>query len=213
VAAQQHVVNSTSAVLPGRKIVADIKIQNGLEPSDELWRGEFEKALVPIEKWGNGVLVFKLDKVVRARYFLAGLQDTKVARVNDSAQLQLINPGKKATLIYLFATWCGPCWQQMPELNLLHDEYSTKEFDIIGLDVDDESKSDIEKFAQKLHVKFTLAWASAELQARFLKLSRFQGIPQAFLIADGKLVLIATGASPKSTDTVKRTIGEIFKGN
>ena len=41
--------------------------------------------------------------------------------------------GKKLTMINIWATFCGPCINEMPALNRLHEEYADKDFQIIGI--------------------------------------------------------------------------------
>lgn len=41
--------------------------------------------------------------------------------------------GKKVTMINIWATFCGPCINEMPDLNRLHQEYADKDFQIIGI--------------------------------------------------------------------------------
>ena len=41
--------------------------------------------------------------------------------------------GKKVTMINIWATFCGPCINEMPDLNRLHQEYADKGFQIIGI--------------------------------------------------------------------------------
>ena len=40
---------------------------------------------------------------------------------------------KKLTMINIWGTFCGPCINEMPDLNRLHQEYADKGFQIIGI--------------------------------------------------------------------------------
>lgn len=44
--------------------------------------------------------------------------------------------GYKLTMVNVWATFCGPCLKEMPDLGKLHKEYKDKGFQIIGLVVD-----------------------------------------------------------------------------
>lgn len=44
--------------------------------------------------------------------------------------------GKKLTMVNAWATFCGPCIREMPDLQRISKEYSKKDFQIIGLVVD-----------------------------------------------------------------------------
>ena len=41
--------------------------------------------------------------------------------------------GKKLTMINIWATFCGPCIGEMPDLELISQEYADKDFQIIGI--------------------------------------------------------------------------------
>jgi thiol-disulfide isomerase/thioredoxin len=63
--------------------------------------------------------------------------------------------GKKGTLVNLWATWCGPCVQEMPELSKLHDKYKSKGFNVIGIDVD-EAPATVREFLVKRGVSYPI---------------------------------------------------------
>ena len=44
--------------------------------------------------------------------------------------------GKKLTMINIWATFCGPCINEMPDLGKINREYADKGFQIIGIPVD-----------------------------------------------------------------------------
>lgn len=44
--------------------------------------------------------------------------------------------GKNLTMINIWATFCGPCIQEMPDLSQLNKEYADKGFQVVGIPVD-----------------------------------------------------------------------------
>lgn len=44
--------------------------------------------------------------------------------------------GKKLTMVNIWATFCGPCINEMPDLEKISEEYADKGFQIIGIPVD-----------------------------------------------------------------------------
>ena len=49
---------------------------------------------------------------------------------------QSIFQGKKLTMVNVWATFCGPCLQEMPDLGALHGEYADRGFQIVGVVAD-----------------------------------------------------------------------------
>lgn len=43
-------------------------------------------------------------------------------------------------MINFWATWCGPCRQEMPLLDELHNRYERVGFNLLGVNIDDDSR-------------------------------------------------------------------------
>lgn len=95
-------------------------------------------------------------------------------------------------MLNIWATWCAPCRQEMPELQELHDAYANQGFRVVGVSVDDRSSRDqIRAFADDLGITFPLyhdtSWQI--MDAYFLP-----GLPGSFLVdANGTIVRKWTG--------------------
>ncbi len=44
--------------------------------------------------------------------------------------------GKKLTMVNIWATFCGPCLEEMPDLGALNKEYADQDFQVVGIVVD-----------------------------------------------------------------------------
>ena len=93
----------------------------------------------------------------------------------------------KPLLVNFWATWCGPCVQEMPELSALANEEAGKRFNVIGLGID--SPSAMSEFAAKHNIKYPLyvgGMGGTELSRGFGNTNG--GLPFTVLIgADGKV--------------------------
>lgn len=117
----------------------------------------------------------------------------------------------KVLLLNMWATWCGPCRGEMPELVKMQDEHRDKGFEIIGLNTDDgDTKEMIEKFAAEMKLNYKLVWAPTEMQTALLKISNFGGIPQSFIVdRDGKLRGVFRGGGPNEVKKMGEVVEQI----
>lgn len=47
---------------------------------------------------------------------------------------------KKTVLVMFWATWCGPCMDELPRVKDLYQQYHAKGFDVVGISCDDDRK-------------------------------------------------------------------------
>lgn len=97
--------------------------------------------------------------------------------------------GKKLVLVDFWASWCGPCRRENPNVVALYNEYKAKGFDIIGVSLDNKKEAWLQAIAEdKLtwtHVSDLGGWANS-----VAKLYNVTAVPQTFLL-DGRGVIIA----------------------
>jgi len=94
----------------------------------------------------------------------------------------------KYTLVDFWASWCGPCRQENPNVVKAYNTYKAKGFEILGVSLDDK-KENWEKAIQQdnlgwKHVSDLKGWQSSAAALYDVK-----GIPMNFLLdKDGKII-------------------------
>lgn len=107
----------------------------------------------------------------------------------DGGSLRLSGYAGKVLVLDLWATWCGPCRQEIPHLVQLGNEYRARGVEVVGLSTEDPAAAapKVRDFAGEFKINYTLGWAGGEL-ARALMQGN-SSIPQTFVITrDGRLV-------------------------
>jgi thiol-disulfide isomerase/thioredoxin len=79
------------------------------------------------------------------------LWTTAVTTPDGKAQSLSLYKGRPI-VVNFWASWCGPCVEEMPELSALQREYAKKGIQFIGVGVD--SSANIKAFLQKVRVDY-----------------------------------------------------------
>lgn len=61
----------------------------------------------------------------------------------------------QVVLVNFWATWCGPCRQEMPHLEALYSRYKDLGFSLLGINVEEDS-SDADEFLAETPVTFPI---------------------------------------------------------
>lgn len=111
----------------------------------------------------------------------------------------------KVVLLNVWATWCGPCRKEIPELRAIHTTFKDRGLEVIGVSVDAEGSDDaIREFLKEFKMDYTV-WRDPNetVQATF----RMAGVPTTFVIdRAGVLRWRSTGAIEPGDSTLTRAI-------
>jgi thiol-disulfide isomerase/thioredoxin len=131
----------------------------------------------------------------------------------DGSNSTVAQRGGKVVLVNMWATWCGPCREEMPELVAMQNEYGAKGFEVIGLNVDDEPEDMVRNFVEEMNLNYTITWGNEEMVTALMRLSRSEAIPQSFLIdREGNLRGVFKGASPREIAKMKENVSKVVEG-
>ena len=121
---------------------------------------------------------------------------------SGTAPIKLGDYSGKVLLVNLWATWCGPCRMETPELVKLHKEFQSRGVEMIGLSTEDPDASaqSVSEFVREYNVDYQIGWAKREVAITLMQ--GRTNIPQSFIIArDGRIVRRFIGFNPQSTPT------------
>ena len=111
-------------------------------------------------------------------------------------------------LINFWATWCGPCRQEMPQLARLHEKYRSAGLVVLGVSVDDDVRHASE-VAQRLGLGFAVLQDSDKAVSRRYDLAT---MPTTVLVdRDGRVRYLHRGYVAGTEDAYEREIRELLK--
>ncbi|WP_455481933.1 TlpA family protein disulfide reductase [Bartonella sp. B35(2025)] len=121
----------------------------------------------------------------------------------------------KPILIHLWAIWCTPCREEMPELAQLKREMGGDTFDIIAINIDNTASIEkIQQFLHNVHADNLVYYRDKTMGIfkNMRKQGMAIGLPTTYLIdKDGNLIASFNGAAPWASDDAKALIKAVIK--
>ncbi len=99
----------------------------------------------------------------------------------------------KYVLIDLWATWCGPCVAEMPNLHKAYEKFKGPDFEVLSLSMD-QDKDRITPFRKKWAMPWNHGFAPGVWESQIAELFEASSIPKPILVGpDGTILAITTG--------------------
>lgn len=109
-------------------------------------------------------------------------------------------------LVDFWASWCGPCRAEMPQMSTIYQEYHPKGFEIIGVSLDN-NKDDWMKAVEQLEIVWMQLSDLKAWKSEAARLYDIRAIPATLLIGpDGKIVAFGLRG-----DALRRKLAEIYE--
>jgi thiol-disulfide isomerase/thioredoxin len=98
-------------------------------------------------------------QAVAANTALKGVASNFALPSSAGGQLQLSDFKGEVVMVNFWASWCGPCREEMPLLEGLHKKYSKLGFTVLGVNVDANPK-DAQKMLAEIKTSFPMGFDS-----------------------------------------------------
>ena len=159
---------------------------------------------------GNTELADVYDRKADPKFELWGKPVSDFTATDlDGNPISLQDYRGKVVLLDFWATWCGPCIAEMPNVKRVYNTYKDTGFDIIGIVIDDR-EAELRDYIKENDIAWRQiysgkSWMADPLAQQF----EVRGIPEMWLIdRDGKLISHrARGA------TLEQLVAEAVKDN
>ncbi len=118
---------------------------------------------------------------------------------------ELLRPGRKC-LVNLWATWCGPCAEEIPELQRLQADLRRSGVDLVGISVDLETASNVPDYVRARGVEYPIYTTDVSGMEGLFPRGEATVPATALLDHEGRVLQIFSGWSRQSEEALRRLV-------
>jgi len=112
----------------------------------------------------------------------------------DGKGFNLADHRGEVVLINFWATWCGPCVIETPELAKLHRELKKRGFTVVGISLDEDGPEGVKIFAEDYHIPYPIGVDDGTIAELY---GGIYGLPTTFVLdRNGKITNRFIGIFP-----------------
>lgn len=124
----------------------------------------------------------------------AKARDFTVTQVNGET-FSLSSHDGKVVMLNIWATWCAPCAEEMPDFVDLYEKYKEQGLVVLGVSIDKQGESVVKPFMEKFNVTYPVVIDRGTILDKY---GPTMGIPTTYIIGrEGNLEYFAVGALTK----------------
>jgi peroxiredoxin len=123
------------------------------------------------------------------------------ARTTDGKNVSFPGAYKgKVVLLDFWATWCGPCRAELPNVTAAYDKFHSKGFDVLAVSLDRENEGQkLAQFTQDNHMPWPQIYDGKFWHAEVAQAYSIDSIPHAFLVDGDTGLILAEGDAVRGT--------------
>ncbi len=130
-----------------------------------------------------GLLYMASASAEKAVDFAAPDLDGRIHRLSDYRG--------KWVLVNYWATWCPPCREELPELEVFHDNHKDRDAVVLGLAMEDIDGERLREFVEEQFLSYPILLVGSRPK---VLLGRVPGLPTSFLVSpEGEIVARQVG--------------------
>ncbi len=114
----------------------------------------------------------------------------------------------KVTLVNIWATWCGPCKEEIPALDSLYRALGPEGLHVATISIDSDDGAAVLDWLRPFDVAFDVLH---DQSGRIQQTYRTTGVPESFLLdKQGRIMRIVHGAHPWNSVANRRIVANLL---
>lgn len=114
------------------------------------------------------------------------------------------------TLVNIWATWCGPCKEEMPAMQRLFSELQGQGFKILAVSIDQDEADKVSAFTREMGLTFDILH---DKSGNIQQVYQTTGVPESFLLdRDGTIIKRVIGSHDWASVANRRLIERYLGG-
>ncbi len=116
----------------------------------------------------------------------------------EGKKRKLSSLGGKVWVLNFWATWCGPCIEEIPSLNRLHTRFQDQGLRVVGVNMDESPEVALPEFRKKVAIQFPIF---TDVDGKLADRMEVSGLPFTIVIDKNlKILFIELGERNWSSD-------------
>ena len=153
-------------------------------------------------------LLFTTTITYAAAEKLSGKAANFTLKSHSGKNIKLSELRGEVVMLNFWASWCGPCRQEMPLLEKIHKKYKRLGFTLLGVNVE-ENSSDAKNYLKDVKVTFPILFDSTQKTSKLYDVS---AMPTTILIdRNGNKRFIHKGYKPGYENDYKKLIKKLLR--
>jgi thiol-disulfide isomerase/thioredoxin len=112
----------------------------------------------------------------------------------------------KVVLVNFWATWCGPCREEIPGFLELYSKYKSQGLEIVGISLDENGWEDINPFVQKFKITYPIVLGNEKVAKDY---GDIYGLPTSFVV-DKKGFIVDKHIGYLTKELLEEKIKDLF---
>ncbi len=139
---------------------------------------------------------------------LSGPAPDFTLRSNTGKNLKLSEFRGQVVLLNFWASWCGPCRQEMPALDKLHKRYRKLGFTVLGVNVEEDSRQ-ARQLLKEVKVSFPILF---DTRNQASQLYHVEAMPTTVIIdRDGNMRYLHKGYKPGEERLYRKWVKQLIR--